>query len=413
MNKFCMLVFTLLCCMQPVNAHSIDLLIMVPTRSRPKQIFEMLDKYYAYLSGQVKVLFVISCDNDDLTMNNPEIIQRLQSYPHLVCNFGPNKSKIEAFNRNLEMYDFDMVFGIADDTEPCVKGFDQIIVDTMYKNFPDLDGVLNPYDGHVAEECNTLPVIGRKFFDRFGYFYHPDYKALVCDMEITNVSRMLKKEYVIEQPLIIHNHPAWTYAEEDELYKHNEKYHNADVATFYRRRAMHYGISRQEFDAVATKLWSILLVCRDHAEMRTMENLKATLQLQIDALGLQHDVEIIMHTQMLGQEHVSHMRNKLLNASSGKYVQFIESTDSVDSTFIKRIYEQLLFDVDCVHLSINEISLFNPIKRWIAIQFPFYAIARAEEDWMRKVATSDIVQTKKSIVQPAVAANELIKLIFV
>jgi hypothetical protein len=396
--------------MSVIEAHSTQLLIMIPTRSRPKQLFEMLDKYYAHLSGNVDVLFVISCDTDDATMNNKQVIERLQTYPHLVCNFAPNKSKIEAFNRDLQLYDFDMVLGTADDTEPCVHGFDQLIVDAMYRNFPDLDGVLNPYDGHVAEECNTLPVIGRKFFDRFGYFYHPDYKALVCDMEITNVTRMLKKEFVIEQPLIIHNHPAWTFAEEDELYKHNEQYHNADVATFYRRRAIHYDMSQQEFEAVATKLWSILLVCKDQSELRTMENLKARLQQQIDALGLRDEIEIL---QMLSNEHVSHIRNKLLNASSGKYVQFIESSDVVHDTFIKYVYNQLLDDVDCVRLSINEISLFNPIKRWIAIQFPFYAITRAEEDWMRKVATSNIVQTKKTVMQPSVTANELVKLIFV
>ena len=49
------------------------LLIKAPTRARPDKFKEVFTMYVEYLSNNYPVKFVITCDTDDETMNNPEI----------------------------------------------------------------------------------------------------------------------------------------------------------------------------------------------------------------------------------------------------------------------------------------------------------------------------------------------------
>ena len=50
----------------------------------------------------------------------------------------------------------------------------------------------------------TLPVIGRKLYDRFGYIYHPAYKSEWCDNEQTEVFEELGVLRHIDRRPIVH-----------------------------------------------------------------------------------------------------------------------------------------------------------------------------------------------------------------
>lgn len=227
--------------------QSPKLLIKMPTRSRPEQFFKVLDIYYKFLSNTITYKFVINCDIDDKTMNNKEIIERFAKYPNLDFYFSNTTSKIESYNSKMELYsDYDIILVTADDMEPIVKDYDKIIVDTMLEKFPDFDGVLNFNDGHIKHDnLNTLPILGKTYYQRFGYIYHPSYKALCCDNELTFVSRMLDKEYISDTVIIKHNHPYFTGTAYDELYSKNELFHKADMANYFSRRENKYYLNQE------------------------------------------------------------------------------------------------------------------------------------------------------------------------
>ena len=257
-----------------------SLLIKIPTRSRPHQFFRNLDKFYQKLSYKLDYKFLISCDKDDSSMNNPSVIKRLENYPNLEFSFSDNLSKVEAFNKDIDKYKFDILLAAHDDMEPIAKNFDLIIADNMLKNFPDFDGVLNFNDGFVGAQCNTLPVVGKNFYKRFGYIYNPEYKALVCNVELTNVSKILKKEKVIDTVIIKHNHPAWNAGLKDALYDKNEKYHEQDIETFLKRRANFFDLSKEEISIATPRFWSIL-ICTIEGREQSFEALCAKLKNQI------------------------------------------------------------------------------------------------------------------------------------
>lgn len=218
------------------------LLIKFPTKNRKEKFFEVLDQYYFSIDKNEKFEFVISCDVDDISMNNEDVKKRLNGYENLSYYFSNNKSKIEAINSNLQNHnDFDILLLASDDMIPQVKRFDNIIREEMKKNFPDTDGVLWFYDGH-RKDLNTLSIMGKMYFDRFGYIYHPSYKSLWVDNEFTEVANILKKQVFIEKIIVRHSHPIWGESKFDDLYKLNASYDSFDKNNFEIRKKNNFDL---------------------------------------------------------------------------------------------------------------------------------------------------------------------------
>ena len=207
------------------------ILIKFPTRERPEKFFHYLDKYY-HLMVSDNYKFIISCDTDDTTMNNTTVKKKLKSYRNLEVFFNNNKSKIEAINNDLKNQDFDILLLASDDMEPVIQGYDVLIKNIFINFFPDYDGVLWQNDGFQKNNLNTLCILGKKYYDRFNYIYHPSYKSLYCDTEFTMVSMKLNKAKYIDMQLILHKQYSIIKEEPDKLYLRNDNLKNIDEQNF-------------------------------------------------------------------------------------------------------------------------------------------------------------------------------------
>lgn len=219
------------------------LLIKFPTRGRRDKFFNVLDIYYSLLSDIDNTEFCISMDEDDDTMNNDEVCDKLETYKNLYYYFNDTKTKISACNANVNEFDFDIVLLASDDMLPLVKGYDDIIRKNMYRYYSDTDGVLWFFDGN-RRDLNTLCILGKKYYDRFGYIYHPGYKSFYCDDEFTRVANKLKKQTFIEEIIIKHEHPDIVQyrSNMDELYAKNHKYYPIDFKFFELRKKNNFGL---------------------------------------------------------------------------------------------------------------------------------------------------------------------------
>ena len=182
------------------------ILFKYPTRSRPLKFQRCLDRYYDLMSADKNFEFVISMDNDDKVMNSPEVKKYLNTKPNLNSCYSNNTSKIMAINADIPTTQWDILVLISDDMIPEIPKFDQIIRHKMAEHYPDTDGVLWFYDGW-RKDLNTLCILGRKYYDRFEYIYHPDYQSFWCDAEFTDVANILNKQTFINQTIIRHMHP--------------------------------------------------------------------------------------------------------------------------------------------------------------------------------------------------------------
>jgi len=219
------------------------LLIKFPTRNRKNKFLLTLRIYYNFLSKKHNVYFLITMDEDDHEMNNDDVREILNSYENLKYFYGNSKTKIEAVNNDLDkIEDWDIVLLASDDMIPVVKNYDEVIIEKMKEFYPDTDGVLWFNDGYQGKKLNTLSILGKKYYDRFGYIYNPEYKSVWCDNEFMSVADILKKQTYIEDVIIKHEHPDYGFGKRDIIHTTNLKNESSDKKTFLDRKSINFNL---------------------------------------------------------------------------------------------------------------------------------------------------------------------------
>jgi len=213
------------------------LLIKFPTRGRKEKFFEVLNKYYEYLENLDNTKFLITCDNDDLTMNNDEVKKLFNTYKNLEVIYGVSKTKVDAVNRDMDKSgEYDIILLASDDMIPQIHGYDNIVREKMKEYYPDTDGVLWFSDGYQKNKLNTLCILGKKYYERFDYIYQPNYKSCWCDNEFMEVSKILNKCTYFDTIIIKHEHPDWGFGKRDKVHQLNHINFIYDRTIFQKRR---------------------------------------------------------------------------------------------------------------------------------------------------------------------------------
>jgi len=246
-------------CEPKVRARAAGLRFVLkwPTRGRQALFRETLTAHREALSGRNPVRFVVSVDKDDPA--DADIAAALSSIlglgvgcnPDWCITAGPaGRGKIAAINADIPTDEWDVLVLLADDMVPVEKDWDERIVIDMARTFPDLDGILAYDDGYRPppvnpEEvsCITMPVMGRRYYDRAGFIYHPEYTSLWCDVELAEAAVRAGKAKRIPRVIIRHD---WIGQRPDELLKRNESYYAADQKIYKRRQAAGFPRGRSD-----------------------------------------------------------------------------------------------------------------------------------------------------------------------
>jgi glycosyltransferase involved in cell wall biosynthesis len=211
----------------------LKLLLKFPSRNRPQALGECLDSVLANLHDR-STRMVVSLDEDDPQAATYRAM--LNAYS-LTVRWGRSRNKIHAVNRDIPDDDWDILVVISDDMRVVAPAFDLQIAADMRESFSGTDGFLHYNDGFVGERLATIPVLGREYYERFGFVYHPDYRALWCDNEQMEAAQLLEKYRYIPRVLIEHRHAGNVGAALDTLYLANERFFEQDKSTFLARKA--------------------------------------------------------------------------------------------------------------------------------------------------------------------------------
>jgi hypothetical protein len=147
-----------------------NLLVQFPTLNRADKFLKVLDKYVEATSRWNKVFFNINCDIDDSSMNDAYIQQRiwyiLRKRPNVdgEIYYDKDTTKISSINAHIDERDFDIVICASDDMVPKIYAWDQEIVASMAKYFPDLDGCVHFDDGNTNGKLITFSILGKKLY---------------------------------------------------------------------------------------------------------------------------------------------------------------------------------------------------------------------------------------------------------
>ena len=221
-----------------IKQRIMKILVKFPTRGR-SHFTRVLQRYQETRTTN-DVHFLITIDKDDQVMNSAMQLNLISLWGNQTTQVIDPCGKIGAINYGVkEFYDtfqYDIIVLASDDMNPNITGWDQRIIDDMTRLYPDTDGVLWYNDGHVGRQLNTMCILGKKYFDRFGYIYQPDYKALWCDNEFMDVAEMLGKMTYSDDVIFEHQHPMWTTNQQDYLNVRDNGYYQTDKSIYEARK---------------------------------------------------------------------------------------------------------------------------------------------------------------------------------
>ncbi len=207
------------------------------SRERPKKFFDCLNVINA-MSESDNYFVWGKLDLDDPKIE--EYKSKLDEYPELTVKWGLSNGKIHAINRDLEdLPPFDIICCHSDDMRFLLYGFDNVIREHCgsddYVHFPD---------GYANERLSTYSIMGKDYFNRFGYIYHPDYVSVYCDNEQFEVAKILGRHKFVNQKILRHEHAIAGYGVADDLLRRTEDATNykLDHQIYIRRKAINFGL---------------------------------------------------------------------------------------------------------------------------------------------------------------------------
>ena len=320
------------------------ILLKCPTRSRPQKIIAALRKYIQLARSPDQIGVAISCDDDDSSMRQVKVQTEIQSILSSVAwyniFFGPNRSKIEACNANMNdvSWEWDIVVLVSDDMIPQVNGWDNVIRNHMRAYFPDTDGILWFNDGCQGEKLNTLCIYGRKMYETLGCMYRPEYKSFYCDTELTDRCRsdLAPKCRYVPYCIIRHEHPGTGFAQNmDTLYAKNQTYWSTDLHTYIQRKAY-------------TFHWSALIPTITGRE-QSLRRLVESIHEKANRLAPDMKYEICLSFDNY-ESSVGVKRQKLLQGAKGKYMSFIDDDDEITDAYIEDLWATIQSGEDTMRI---------------------------------------------------------------
>lgn len=171
-----------------------------PSRGRPLQALRCAEIWIKNFSGHNSLEYILSLDTDDAP-NYKETIKKIGGMVELKVTINPNPSIVPALNTGAKLATGDVLMCIADDVE-CPSNWDL----ELQKAIGDRTEFVVAVSDGIQPRIQTLQILSKTYYDRFGYVFYPKYISLYADIEFTEVAYRLNKVIKARHLLFRHRH---------------------------------------------------------------------------------------------------------------------------------------------------------------------------------------------------------------
>lgn len=214
----------------------------MPSRGRPDKCLSTFMKWGGNNIHPSKVEWILSLDYSD-----PDVEKYLKIFPEYFslakngdrCRilYSKNRSAIDAINNAAKVAVGNIFIVVSDDSE-CDGDYwyERIERDAKGKD----DWIMKVQDG-IQPWIITQPIMDRKYYDRFGYIYHPDYEHMFCDTELTCVADITGRK-ITSKLLFPHKHYSVTKEKPDAIARKNDATWAQGEKLFLQRYAKNFDL---------------------------------------------------------------------------------------------------------------------------------------------------------------------------
>lgn len=218
--------------------------IIHPSRSRPEMACKTATKWLSKAHNTCYIQYVIATDLSDPLFHDygRYAHEPLKATKGFFITAGSNTySAIEAINDCAAALPWEHILIVVSDDFDCPINWDVLLLDALEGKE---DFVVKTEDGGQPW-IMTLPIMDRKYYDRFGYVYHPEYSHMFADTEMTHVGSMLGK--TINMPIKFeHRHYTTGAMQKDAINEKNDATWNQGEALYLERLKRNFDLDPKE-----------------------------------------------------------------------------------------------------------------------------------------------------------------------
>lgn len=203
--------------------------IIHPSRGRPEMASHTMINWYNKADNRDNIEYRVILDQDDTQW------QKYIQSPPIICTVPPY-SCIRAVNNGSSKATGDILIVISDDMD-CPEHWDTLLLEAIGDR---TDFCAKAKDGH-QDWLITLPIMDRKYYERFGYVYYPGYDHMYADTDMTAVAWMLDK-YVLIDLTFKHSQPRFNERQADQIDVKNAKTWAQGRRLFLQRLTANFGV---------------------------------------------------------------------------------------------------------------------------------------------------------------------------
>ena len=181
---------------------------------RPEKSFNTMSNWIKR-AGSNNFEVIISLDESD-----PCKDKYLEFYSDIFFNlvqgeivWMKKRNAVQAINKAAQAATGNIFMVVSDDTD-CPENWAADLLDKLSGKD---DFIAKAPDG-IQDWLITMPIMDRKYYERFGYIYYPEYTHMFCDTEISCVADLTGRRINIDI-LFPHNHYSIGKSEKDEVSK--------------------------------------------------------------------------------------------------------------------------------------------------------------------------------------------------
>jgi hypothetical protein len=170
--------------------------------------FQTKDKWMSNALRPSEIEYILSVDNDDPQLQDYNTAFKYSA--DVTIRYNDNNSAMQAINVVAPDSRGNLIVVVSDDFD-CFEGWDEYLLSHLQG---DSDYIVKTSDGYMNSDwLITLPIMDRAYYNRFGYVYHPDYKHMWSDTEMTTVGHMLGKIVDLQNSNAVFKHRHYSINE--------------------------------------------------------------------------------------------------------------------------------------------------------------------------------------------------------
>ncbi len=180
-----------------------NILVKYATKGNPILFLETLEGYIKKAKDNSRIKYIVTVDKEDLDDYNIFLKRATGLSNNVIIRIGDRTTKVEAINIDIDSinWQWDILVVISDSLQANAYGWDQYIEEGMKEHFPNTDGCLWFDEADQKITCK-LPVIGKCFYDRFGFVFNKKYNSFFHDSEFTDIALDMNKIVMINNRII-------------------------------------------------------------------------------------------------------------------------------------------------------------------------------------------------------------------